>query len=338
MIVYQGLMYGETNTANIPHKFQLVWDNNTGEWYKKDPSTNKVESNVFTSLPLGRTEGFSVKVFSDGSQILDSTIYSVLEWTMFDQQYIKPYFKVNGNNLEVDTNYGRWSDVNQSKACVLQAKIQITNTQDNSEIVTYAYYPIEISYVENLTADMPVPTMEDGFNAVVYSSDGANPNYDSSKPFYCTNGLYNDDADDVYDYVWDWSENLKPKYGQDQNNPVIALYPTSKYNNGNSNNYIRASLVTSASRIAALEDTIDDIDNQISMCEAVIVDKDGIRNKLNAFSESYLIEDWNRTLSRTTIIGTRERLLADCENLLNYIEEYKNCFGESLVPSTKSSI
>ena len=55
---------------------------------------------------------------------------------------------------------------------MLQAKIQITNTQDNSEIVTYAYYPIEISYVENLTADMPVPTMEDGFNAVVYSSDG----------------------------------------------------------------------------------------------------------------------------------------------------------------------
>ena len=334
MIVYQGLMYGETNTANIPHKFQLIWDNNTGKWYRKNPSTNKVDSGYFSSVPLGNpTNGFSVKVFSDGSQVLDSTIYSVLEWTMFDQQYIKPYFKVNGSSLEVDTNYGRWSNVSQSKACVLQAKIQITNTQDNSELVTYAYYPIEISYIENLTANMPVPTMEDGFNTVLYSSDGANPSYDSSKPFYCTNGLYNDDADDVYDYVWEWSDNLKSKYGQDQNSYTIALYPTSKYNNGNSNNYVRASLVTSASRIAELEDTIDDIDNQITVCEATILDKNGIYNKLNAFSESYLIEDWNRTLSRTTIIGTRERLLADCKNLLNYIEEYKNCFGTSLVPS-----
>lgn len=333
MIVYQGLMYGETNAHNIPHKFQLVWDNNTGKWYSKEPSTNKVSSNYFTSVPLGRTEGFYVKVFSDGAEILDSTIYSVLEWTMFDQQYIKPYFRVNGNNLEVDTNYGRWSDVTQSKACVLQAKIQITNTQDNSELVTYAYYPIEISYIENLTANMPVPTMEDGFNTVVYSSDGANPSYDSSKSFYCTNGLYNDDADDVYDYIWEWSDNLKPKYGQDQNSSVVSFYPTSKYNNGNSNNYVRASLVTSASRIAELQDIITDMGNQIDACELIISDKEDIENKLKAFSESYLINDWKNTLSRTTVIGTRERLLADCQNLLNYIEEYKNCFGESLVPS-----
>lgn len=328
LISYLGFTYGEINSTGIPNKFQMIWDATAEKWYAKNPITNRPYDTEFSGVALDSNSGFKVRVFSDGEEIIDSTLYQVLEWSLFDSRHISPYFSINGSRLVATEG---WYDSTESKACILQAKIKVAEGDiQGKDLIVYAYYPIEISYVTEITEGMPVPAMEDGFNTVLYSNDGSNPRYNSAKKFHCVDGLYNNDINDIYDYQWTSSINLNKR--ENTTGSECKFEPISKYDNGESNNYIRATLVTSQSATTELQNKIDELDAKCSALSLVIADKDAVLTQLNDLSSNYRMAVWKNNISQLEVLATREMMLEICKSSLQYLDEFKECFGTTSYP------
>ena len=126
----------------------------------------------------------------------------------------------------------------------------------NSEEYVYAYYPIEATYLQRyeFIQNGIIPTIQRGFNQVVYASDGTNPQYDSSSEFVINDSLYNEDIGDFYDYSWS-SGNVEDSNLSISNSVTNSckVYPATKYDNGISNNFVKVSLNTSEAKIEAIK-------------------------------------------------------------------------------------
>lgn len=332
MITYNGYTYGEPNAVGIPNKFQLVWANDTHRWYRKNPITNRLLSEPFTSVSLNSGNGFNIKVFADGEQILNPLAYEIEEWSLFDERHLQPYFEVEGETLKWKNGMG-WTDPTESKACILQVKVKVADADvEGKDLVAYAYYPIEISYIAELSADLPVPLMQNGFDIVTYANDGTNPRYNSAKPFTVIDGLYNDDIEDLYDYSWTGSSNLTRVGNSDSQE--CKFTPKSKYDNGETNNYVKATLSISASKIQEIQDKIDELQAESDALVAEILNKDNILATLNSLTSLYKIRDWQDRISQSEVLSVREMMINSCNSSIELLNQFKDVFAMSGVTTS----
>lgn len=250
IITYEGLGYNAINYAGFPNKLQLVYiaDTNdhgevgTGTWYYKP-----VDSNMFADLIPVPANGitnylnkptFGVEVYKDG-ELIDTTVSYSIEWSMFDKNSTKPYFTIENGILKLSSE-STWNVATDIRAAIIQVNIKVTDssTTDSDQII-YVHYPIEMTRVvdkdrENLKY---IPTMNGGFDSVLYSTDGTNPKWDTTNPFKCDSYITAEGIKDIFDYYWGASSNLKTKKDKEDGTLCDAT-PISKYDNGLANNYI----------------------------------------------------------------------------------------------------
>ena len=330
LITYKGKRYGQKDTNGIPQKFQLVWDGTSQKWYERNLPGTKIKTTPLSAIPLNDNNGFKVSVYSGGEEILNflDAGVEVLDWSLFDNAGIQPYFEITENGFEAKRgNTGKWLTKTEAKSCILQVKIKVSDTDITDKYLTiYAYYPIEISYIDEVTSDIQIPMMYGGFDTVTYKGDGSNPDYYDREPFQCVDSFYNDDAGDVYDYVWSSSSNLVAK--ENSITSTCTFKPKSNYESGNSNNFIKATLTASSS---ATQDLVDEINIKQEECDELeenIIQKDNITNQLQYFSNEYNPTLWTNNISLNTILTYREQMITSCNDGLKNIDLFVETFGD----------
>ena len=344
LITYKGKRYGQKDSNGVPQKFQLVWDGTSEKWYERNLPGTKIKSSSLNAIPLDDNNGFKVSVYSGGEEVLnflDAGI-EVLEWSMFDNAGTQPYFEITENGFEAKQgNAGKWLNKTETKSCILQVKIKVSDIDITDKYLTiYAYYPIEISYIDEVTSDIQIPMMYGGFDTVTYKGDGTSPDYYDREPFQCVDSFYNDDAGDIYDYVWSSSDNLVAK--QTSITSTCTFKPKTNYESGNSNNFVKATLTAS---VSATQDLVDEINAKQEECddlEEIIIQKDNVTNQLEYFSNEYRPTLWTNNIASNTILTYREQMIASCNDALKNIDLFVETFGEkecsynyTLVATTK---
>lgn len=267
ILKYNNFEYGVTNEFGIPSKLQLVYVGDEKAWYIKNINSNLAEDLV--PFPQrGITNDYNnptlqVNVYENGSLITDATRYTILEWSMFDEQATKPYFRMDTNGiLQLNTDVRvkekydeggnlitpkqlmwEWYDAEEVRIAVIQAKVQVTNSsKENFNQNMYVHYPIELTRVETLENLILIPTINEGFSSVLYATDGSNPRYNNSS-FVFSNGNYSQEPQDYSIKEWYGSDNIEINKDKENDN-ICNARPKSKYDNGNANNYIKIKVAT----------------------------------------------------------------------------------------------
>lgn len=274
ILTYNGLGYNVLNAKGLRQKLHFVYiadkETGNGKWYVKSPNSNLMSDlTLITSsglTPRGSDKStLGVELYKDGELAGPDAIYSVT-WTMFDEQATKPYITIDNNGIIKLAAENQWkSALDEIKIAVIQANIKVTDTSNNNaNQIIYVYYPIEMTRIYDVDKDnlKYVPTIDDGFYSVLYSTDGTNPKWDKTSPFVMNNYLQiNPGEDEVFDYFWGASKNLSVKVDKDDSTKCTAT-PTPKYDNGYANNYVYTRMVASVSGVEGLQQKLSDKENE----------------------------------------------------------------------------
>ena len=217
-------------------------------------------------------------------------------------------YRQNDEGSWITNDFGVWKVENNkpiSLCTIVQCKVKINNENSatNAPETIYAYYPIEMTwipqYYSNKNKRTPlIPTLEGGFSHVLYTGDGDNPSYDNNKPFEeldnkgvkhtfnfkCVPNI-NDKSDTFLEkgtsYSYTWSVSSSKKNGTTYQNlrlstnkdfPMYAnITPTTKFDNGLSDNFVRVDLGWN-------QDKISEINTEIS---SLTTEKETLQTKLD---------------------------------------------------------
>ena len=263
IITYNSYGYDEKDNNGNGYKLQLVYVNDTEEWYLYNPANPRVYT-IFSSVQL------IANLYADGEYYGNSDPSTVpvvtATWKIFDSNYdyeldkiVSPVDIDNDGIITLDGN--NWTNIADNFCATIEAKVRasrasIDGSQTNSEEYIYAYYPIECTYVENMSCLAGCsPTLEGGFSSVLYASDGTNPQYDNSESFYVTDPLY-EDIEELYNYDWSTSENMR--VGKAENN-ICKITPATKYDNGVAKNFVRVDLGQNETTQEKIDDRINEL-------------------------------------------------------------------------------
>lgn len=321
-IVYNGYNYNAINTGGIPNKFQLAWLAGENKWYRKDPVSNRLLPSEFTGVYLNREEGFQVKLYKDGEEAVNGVNISP-DWAIFDSSNTH-LFSIIDKSVLVTTS--GWVDSQVTPVCILEATVNVT-FDDGETIQIIDYYPIELTYFSN-TLDIPkenivLPFIQEGYNVVLFNPDGTSPKYDGSNVFKITDGLYNDDIADVYDYEWSTSEVLnggavvKDEEGKAIENSCRISVKSKKFDNANSQNYVRVNLTGSQSRKSQIQNKINTLEQERDDLNDEKVRRQAIKTALEGISNAYDIQAWYDKLKASQIMAERGMALEKFSEIEN---------------------
>lgn len=237
IIKQDGYAYREKDVNGNYRKLQLVYINGSG-WKRYD-----IDSKFLLNFDNPQ---FEVLVYKDG-ELLQNYNEDLIKWSIFDEKATDPCFSIENKTLSIITN---WTDPTNIYCNIIQAKISISENQSavGADEYIYAYYPIEITYLHSSSmASEIIPNLDGGFSSVLYAADGTNPRYDTTFNFKCIDNLYQDDQNNVYDYHWSTSDNLK--HVEIVGNEC-RITPKEKYDTGESKNYVKVALNVSAEKKA----------------------------------------------------------------------------------------
>ena len=308
LLTYQDYAYGERDNNGVLRKLQAVYIAGTG-WRLYDNETKElVNFGSPTLVPL---------VYRDGERITSG--YNV-SWNMFDMTQTNPCFGVVNGVISI---VSQWVDPTEVFCSTVECMITITeDSRTNSQEVIYAYYPIEITRILNLNmVDNIIPSLDGGFEEVVYASDGTNPQYDNTNNFECINNTYNDDAGDYYDYVWSCSDNLKIGAGAGIG-PSASIKPVTKFDNGLTKNFVKVILTMSESKRTEIQNKITELTTEINTTQDKINFYQHNRDHLLDFVKNFEYNYYEEKLNNSkTLLNYRYELL-------NYIPKLKEILEE----------
>lgn len=277
--------YGENGC-----KLQMIYVNQPGAGKKRWRFCNTAKATIGTSKPT-----FKVQLYADGVPKTPSD--SAIAWSVFDaSSYNKegtiiknPINNITGGVLTPTTEV--WNNSAEIYTAIIEAKVKVGDSSSTgSQEYIYAYYPIECTRFEtedalyfNNKLMTFLPTVTGGFHKVTYASDGTNPQYDNSNPFYIKDVLNNIDELVSYDYTWSGADNLKVPKKESGGPPNNKIFPVSKYDNGLANNYVRATIPLTL----GVEDR-DVVESKISFFETL---KDYAKKERNYYNQMFLEVD-----------------------------------------------
>ena len=323
VLTYLDYAYGERDGNGKIRKLQAIFIAGTG-WRLLD-----VENGTLVNF---NSPKLVANIYKDGAKI--SSGYNV-SWSMFDSTITKPFFGVNGGTLNI---LGDWSDASLDEdkihCSIVECAITIDElSETNSKEVVYAYYPIEITRLVNSSLiNKGIPTLDGGFEEVVYASDGTNPQYDNTNPFQCTNNLYNDDNGDFYDYSWIGSKNLRVPSGIGQ---TSAIKPVTKFDNGYTKNYVAVTLTMSAAKRTAIQNKINTLATEITNTQNLINFYLHNKQHILDFAQNFSYNNYEGHLnSAKTLLGYRFSMLDVIPSLRAVLEEINTyCIEHTINPS-----
>lgn len=265
IVTYNSYGYDEKDGNGRSNKLQLIYVKDTDEWYLYNPANPKVYT-LFTNVQL------IANLYADGEYYGNSdpatTPIVSADWNIFDSKYnyisdgIVSPIDIDNNGI-ITLNGNNWTNIADNFCATIETKVEakratIDGSQTNSEEYIYAYYPIECTYVENMSCLAGCsPTLEGGFSRVLYASDGTNPQYDNSESFYVTDPLY-ENIEELYNYNWLTSSNMR--LSKVENN-TCKVTPASKYDNGVAKNFVRVDLEQNTTTQEKIDNRINELTN-----------------------------------------------------------------------------
>lgn len=323
IVTWNGYGYGERNSAGLMNKMQLIYVVDHAAWYIYNPATGNI-------TPFNSNQAqFKVDLYCDGEKIPAQEV----SWTIFDVGYVYDGIKTPvtiSTNGVLNLNGNNWTDFSDNYCATIEAKCRgkksgIDDSLTDSEEYVYAYYPIEMTYVRYYRyLEGIVPTLDGGYDQVIYASDGTNPQYDNSENFIITDSLYNNDAGDMYDYDWSGSSNVSIK--KNSADKSCKVTPTTKFDNGAAKNFVRVSLVMSDNAASILSQKISDTQKALRIAKDRLNYYKQLQNAisiLTAFNYDSYVADLQKA---GNLYQTKTNLVRTLEELLNRLEKiYSLC-------------
>lgn len=323
IVTWNGYGYGERNSAGLMNKMQLIYVVDHAAWYIYNPATGNI-------TPFNSNQAqFKVDLYCDGEKITAQEV----SWTIFDVGYVYDGIKTPvtiSTNGVLNLNGNNWTDFSDNYCATIEAKCRgkksgIDDSLTDSEEYVYAYYPIEMTYVRYYRyLEGIVPTLDGGYDQVIYASDGTNPQYDNSENFIITDSLYNNDAGDMYDYNWSGSFNVSVQ--KNSADKSCKVTPTTKFDNGAAKNFVRVSLVMSDNAASILSQKISDTQNALRIAKDRLNYYKQLQNAisiLTAFNYDSYVADLQKA---GNLYQTKTNLVRTLEELLNRLEKiYSLC-------------
>lgn len=328
--------YGERDRYGRIRKLQLVYVNGLG-WRKFNIANQALEV-------LGYPQ-FKVQVYADGELVSSTSNRYEVKWEMFDNvasgQSLgltnTTCFDINKDTGILSSTTG-WTNSTSIYTNVVRAIVTIKeNSATKSREKIYAYYPLEITRVADATYVNTlgkIPTLEGGFDCVLYGSDGTNPEYDSSTPFTCTDSLYNDTSD-FYTYEWSTSINLEVSAAS---SPAYQkkITPKTKYDNGVSRNYIKVALTMNNANRTKIQNKINTLNSNITSLNSQITSTRNIKNHLLDFmNNGFDYDNYINVLDESKILLSYRyrsiQVINDLYDILENINDY--CISNNILPS-----
>lgn len=340
IVTWNGYGYGERNSAGLMNKMQLIYAVDHAAWYIYNPATGNI-------TPFNSNQAqFKVDLYCDGEKIPAQEV----SWTIFDVGYVYDGIKTPvtiSTNGVLNLNGNNWTDFSDNYCATIEAKCRgkksgIDDSLTDSEEYVYAYYPIEMTYVRYYRyLEGIVPTLEGGYDQVIYASDGTNPQYDNSENFIITDSLYNNDAGDMYDYNWSGSSNVSVQ--KNSTDKSCKVTPTTKFDNGAAKNFVRVSLVMSDNAASILSQKISDTQNALRIAKDRLNYYKQLQNAisiLTAFNYDSYVADLQKAgnlyQTKTNLVRTLEELLNRLEKIYSLCVKYGD--ADSQIYSRKNQI
>ena len=331
--------YGTLNSQGVAQKLKFLYNINNGILYRHDYNSNELinwNSSQKRIYP---------QVYRD-STLLDYGTHYDIEYSMFDENTTNPCFNVNKQN-DGSCLLSLKSTPSADNCNIVQAKVTVNDgngSTASAQQVIYTYYPIEIT-ITDFTSSL-VPSMDGGFAEVMYASDGTNPSYDETDNFKINDDKVlqiSEDTDlNYYNITWE-SQNHLGIYnvtsegtttGTKQTQIVgkattVKVKPDNKYDDGNSKNYVRATLIFDSSRESELAtEKAKCINDRDVASRALIQEQNNFTNLKNCvilYNEKVnnwysIIENIKSLLSKETNAEyALEKILDIADETLNYI-------------------
>ena len=315
-ITYDGYGYGERDTNGKIRKLQCILQvasrtSTTGTWYVYNLSNN--------SLVRFNNPTFKVRVYKDGE--LDTP--RSIQWEMFDNTYANTSFNIDSSSGTLSIRTNDWSlSTGQEHYNVVRAKIGVPDKgETGGEEYIYAYYPIEITRILTSTysSTKVVPTIDGGFSEVLYESDGTNPN-NSGEAFICLDSLYNE-ALDEYIYVWNTSTNLKITKTEGSQ---ATIKPVTKFDNGDSRNFVKATLTLNAAKRTEIQNKINNYTSQKDEASSKITSLTSEKNNVLDLAKKFSYNNKKEELDAIKdLLNYRKLLLDDVTELITIFNKIK---------------
>ena len=310
IITYDNYGYGEIDNDGKIKKFQAIYYNGW-KYLKKNSETQKIELVDWpdNGIPFG------IKVYKDGYNITDITDTNKydLSWKMFDSISTNPCLTFENGVLKPNKAF----DDQYDGSNIIEVKVTIKGDSAGENEEIYAYYPIEISKINN-QMDL-IPNIAGGFDQVLYASDGTNPQYDNTNLFYCAD-INSEDLSKYYDYRWSSEGNLTIESKTDEQGklpPQIIVKPISKFDNGKSKNYIKITL-TGKSTQTDIDNKQVDLGKKKSKRTNWVNYRDSDYIKENAF---FNYQDYiNKLNNNKTTLSNRYKSFSYLDDMLDILD------------------
>lgn len=278
--------YGTKGANGLANNLKFVYNINRKILYRHDVATGTLAQWSGTG-----DRRIYTKVWRDGELLTYSTHYKV-EWSLFDSKILNPCFSISdrGDGSASLTYTGGTPSIDTIYTTVVQAKITVTDGQRsvaNANEIVYAYYPIDFS-ITNCNSVNLLPSLEDGFSEVMYASDGTNPQY-ANDAF----DIRESRLDDLLSYLsceWSTSSHLTNKGSG-------TVKPDNKYDDGQSNNYVRVKITLDDSKKTAMSNKSAELYKEIDSLNAKRTEENTNYKYLSAFKDKYKGSEWKATLN-----------------------------------------
>ena len=330
IIKYDGHGYGEKDADGNICKLHCIAKSNLDgtqkEWGLLDYKTGLYEKWLNDNNPQ-----LTVSVYCNGELITNTAEYSV-NWSFFDSLFLDTDFNITNGILSQKLQ----KKYNVDIAIIIQAQITVGNIgTTNSQEVIYAYYPIETSFVttnQNLYGSI-IPSIEGGFDKVLYAADGTNPKYDNTNTFVYNDNL-NEETEQVqnyYTYTWSsLSENLDLK--TEGNASSAQFKAKTKFDNGITNNGIKLVLTPNnnspAEKMSELLEEIAFLEARQSYYDNITINLDTF---INLFNYNNLLDELNNI---KVFLNYRYNLITYVDQLQNELKEIVDyCIKQEINPS-----
>ena len=326
IITFNDMPYGAINNNGITEKLKFVYNISNSTLYRHD-----CDNNELLEWAGGNKESLGLKVYRDSDQ-LSSTDYTV-KWEMFDTSTTIPCLQIDNNGL-LALRSGTSITLNNDYCNIVRATVTVNDSNGNYSLanrnqIIYVYYPIEITLMSQISSldTTVIPSMDGGYGEVIYRSDGTDPQYDSSSKLFTINdnSILNSELLEFKDYftiTWDSQYHLSRKAISSIEVEVTA---DNKYDNGNSKNYIKATLAFDGTKEANLRTLRG---NQATELQRAYDKKTALYTDemiLHTFGDNFYIGQWLDKVNHNIneLLNCTTRVRQSLEALNSRIEEFR---------------
>ena len=312
-------------------KMHIVYNTVLETWYWHDTRDNTLKD-FDNHLNIG------VLVYEDGELLNYSEKDGyIVSYSIFDSRVTNPCFVVStaGDKANFDINPDTEKLALNGTYCnIIQAKITITRSGNQSAAaattVLYTYYPIEltITNIESYNDMTVLPTLNGGFSEVLYATDGTNPQYDSTYPFSCSESVLEDEIKEYYSITWDAQHHLH-EYDVDpveKAHGTLRYKPSQKYDDGNSKNYVKATLAFDGALRDKLTQQISDNIANYNLLKSAIDNINEIKNSVIKAETLYLNYNFENIIqSISSLLKVRKQAYEQTfviSQYVNLLEQY----------------